>query len=158
MEIDRSLIREGMTVYSSDGEKLGKVRSCDATTFVIEKGFFFRKDYIARYDDVRSVDDEGTHLAISKDAFQDLREGLKHEEGWQAGSFTTKGKPGASTADIIGADYGLGAGGVGQPGMTGDLSRSARAEATGEEQHVPRRDEDQHRSAEPRRTEPPDDT
>ncbi len=43
-------IREGMTVRSSDGEKLGKVIRCGDDEFVIEKGFFFPKDYVARYD------------------------------------------------------------------------------------------------------------
>ncbi len=151
MRFDYTQIHEGMTVYSSDGEKLGKVHRCDSSMFVIEKGFFFPKDYIARYDDVRNIDDDGIHLTMSKDAFQDLREGAKGDEGWRAGPITTEGKPATTTADTIGADYGLGAAGVGQPGMpgdlstsaraaqdtTGDLSRSARRDATGEEVRVP---------------------
>ena len=137
MRFDRSQVREGMIVYSSDGEKLGKVQSCDAAMFIIEKGFFFPKDYVARYDDVRSIDDDEIRLAMSKQAFQDLREGGKHGEGWSAGGVTTSRKPDTSTADTIGADYGLAAGGVGQPGMAGDLPRSAQREATGEEVRVP---------------------
>jgi uncharacterized protein (TIGR02271 family) len=51
-------IREGMTVRSSDGEKLGKVIRCGADEFVIEKGFFFPKDYVARYDQASVSGDE----------------------------------------------------------------------------------------------------
>ncbi len=51
-------IREGMTVRSSDGQKLGKVIRCGADEFMIEKGFFFPKDYVARYDQARVSDDE----------------------------------------------------------------------------------------------------
>src|SRR5512142_2773026 len=50
-------INEGMTVRSIDGEKLGKVVACRADEFVIEKGFFFPKDYLARYQDVADVRD-----------------------------------------------------------------------------------------------------
>ena len=66
-----------MTVYTSDGEKLGKVLQCEAETFIIEKGFFFPKDYIARYDDIADVTNDEIRLTRAKDAFageRDLRE------------------------------------------------------------------------------------
>ena len=47
-------IRVGMTVRSSDGEKLGKVIRCGEDEFVIERGYFFPKDYVARYDEARA--------------------------------------------------------------------------------------------------------
>ncbi len=53
-------IREGMTVRSSDGRKLGKVIRCGADEFIIEKGFFFPKDYVARYDQASVSGDEVT--------------------------------------------------------------------------------------------------
>ena len=74
MLTDRSLIREGMAVFSSDGEKLGKVLSCEASTFTIEKGFFFPKDYVARYDDIADVTGDDIRLAMTKDSFVQLRE------------------------------------------------------------------------------------
>jgi uncharacterized protein (TIGR02271 family) len=74
MLTDRNLIREGMTVFSSDGEKLGKVLVCEASTFTIEKGFFFPKDYIARFDDVADVTGDDIRLGMTKDAFVQLRE------------------------------------------------------------------------------------
>lgn len=58
--MEASRIHEGMTVYARGGEKLGKVIACQPDHFIIEKGFFFPKDYLARYDEVRDVrgDDE----------------------------------------------------------------------------------------------------
>ncbi len=79
---DRNEIREGMTVYSSDGEKLGKVRRCEASTFVIEKGFFFPKDYVARYDQIAGVDGDDIRLLLTKASFAGMREG----EGYATGA------------------------------------------------------------------------
>jgi uncharacterized protein (TIGR02271 family) len=57
-----------MVVYSSDGEKLGKVLACEPSSFIIEKGFFFPKDYIARYEDVGEVTGDEIRLLTTKDA------------------------------------------------------------------------------------------
>src|SRR5689334_15923 len=75
---NRRGVQEGMIVYSSDGEKLGKVLQCEAETFIIEKGFFFPKDYIARYQDIADVRGDEIHLSSAKSAYtgdRDLREG-----------------------------------------------------------------------------------
>jgi uncharacterized protein (TIGR02271 family) len=74
MLIDRSSIREGMTVFSSDGEKLGKVAVCGGSTFTIEKGFFFPKDYIARYDEIAVVSGDEIRLSMMKEDFIRMRE------------------------------------------------------------------------------------
>src|SRR4051812_17512235 len=50
-------VTDVMPVYSQDGEKLGKVVSMDEDGFTIEKGFFFPKNFTARYDDVVDVHD-----------------------------------------------------------------------------------------------------
>ena len=60
--MDVEAIREGMTVYSSDGEKLGKIIGRDGDTLVIEKGLFFKKDYLASTQDVNRVDDDEVWL------------------------------------------------------------------------------------------------
>ncbi|MFL5262780.1 MAG: YsnF/AvaK domain-containing protein [Anaeromyxobacteraceae bacterium] len=78
MNENRRGVQEGMIVYSSDGEKLGKVLQCEAETFIIEKGFFFPKDYIARYQDISDVRGDEIHLSSAKSAYtgdRDLREG-----------------------------------------------------------------------------------
>ena len=68
-------IHEGMTVFSSDGEKLGKVTACAGSSFTIEKGIFFPKDYVARADEVADVTDDEVRLALTKESFLRLREG-----------------------------------------------------------------------------------
>lgn len=46
---------EGMTVRSTDGQKLGRITYCDENAFIIEKGLFFPKDYMVRYEDVADI-------------------------------------------------------------------------------------------------------
>ena len=71
---DKSHIRQGMTVYSADGEKLGKVIQCDVSTFIIEKGFFFPKDYVARFDDVSLVTGDEIRLSRGREQLTNLHE------------------------------------------------------------------------------------
>lgn len=52
------LVREGMEVRTVDGHKLGKVVAVQVDSFVVEKGFFFPKDY-----------------TISSEIIEDVREG-----------------------------------------------------------------------------------
>lgn len=61
-----SEIHKGMTVHSRDGQKLGKVVSCDPDVFMIEQGFFFPKDYPARYDYVADVREDDVFLTVDK--------------------------------------------------------------------------------------------
>lgn len=61
----RSDIREGMAVYSADGTKLGKVTECQQGSFFIEKGFFFPKEYIARYEDIADIRGDDLHLRLT---------------------------------------------------------------------------------------------
>jgi len=65
--MQRQDIREGTTVQSKDGEKLGKIVACGADSFIIEKGIFFPKDYEARYDDILDLEGDVLVLAISRD-------------------------------------------------------------------------------------------
>jgi uncharacterized protein (TIGR02271 family) len=53
----RDQVMEGMTVRSSDGEKLGKVFALGGEAFHIEKGLFFPKDYLVRYQDISDIRD-----------------------------------------------------------------------------------------------------
>jgi uncharacterized protein (TIGR02271 family) len=64
---DRTGIREGMVVRSSDGEKLGKVFAVGEDAFHIEKGLFFPKDYVARFSDVTDIRDGEIILAHGRD-------------------------------------------------------------------------------------------
>jgi hypothetical protein len=78
---ERVQIREGMTIYSADLEKLGKVVRCNPTTFVIEKGFFFPRDYVARYEDVSRISgDDGWLQLNARDIASAADEGAVQEE------------------------------------------------------------------------------
>jgi uncharacterized protein (TIGR02271 family) len=69
-------LREGMIVHSADGERLGKIVRCGPDGFVIEKGIFFKKEYIARYEDVASFDEDGVMLSRAKDELTLETEGV----------------------------------------------------------------------------------
>jgi uncharacterized protein (TIGR02271 family) len=71
---DRTGIREGMVVRSSDGEKLGKVFAVGEDAFHIEKGLFFPKDYVARVSDVTDVRDGEIILAHGRDRLRSADE------------------------------------------------------------------------------------
>jgi uncharacterized protein (TIGR02271 family) len=79
---DRTSLREGMEVRTRDGEKLGKIVRCGESEFEIEKGFFFPKEYIARYDDVADLRDGAAFLAISSDELKRMQDGSGGER-WQ---------------------------------------------------------------------------
>jgi len=132
MTIERSQIREGMTVYSADGEKLGKVLTCDDQTFIVEKGFFFPKDYVARYEDVVEASGDEIHLQSGREALRSLDE--------------IQGRPDADvTRAPIGASGGSSGVGAGQASVPADAGLAAGAAGFGAEPvSIPfREDEDE---------------
>jgi uncharacterized protein (TIGR02271 family) len=60
--IHEGSVKEGMTVISADGEKLGKIKKCGAEAFFIEKGFFFPKEYEASYAEVERIEGDRVFL------------------------------------------------------------------------------------------------
>jgi uncharacterized protein (TIGR02271 family) len=70
--MDGFSVRQGMNVFSADGQKLGKVVSGDQHTFLIEKGLIFKKDYLARYDDIQRTEGDDIYLRL---ALQQLEAG-----------------------------------------------------------------------------------
>jgi len=63
-------IKEGMTVRSIDGHKLGKVYAVGDTEFHIEKGLFFPKDYAVRYAEISDIRDGDILLAHGRDSLR----------------------------------------------------------------------------------------
>jgi uncharacterized protein (TIGR02271 family) len=102
MMIKRNDIKEGMTVRSSDGEKLGKVFAVSDTEFHIEKGMFFPKDYLVRYAEVSDIRNGEIYLNHGREALR----GLSDSGGLKAGT----GALGATAAAATGAASGIGAG------------------------------------------------
>jgi uncharacterized protein (TIGR02271 family) len=64
--VQREAVRPGMTVYSSDGEKVGKIEQCGPDLFSIEKGLFFTKNYLARYEDIQYIRGDDVVLSFDK--------------------------------------------------------------------------------------------
>lgn len=68
----RSQLKEGMTVRSIDGEKLGKVFALGDEAFHIEKGLFFPKDYLVQYSDISDIRDGEIILMHGRDSLRRL--------------------------------------------------------------------------------------
>jgi hypothetical protein len=68
----RAKLRQGMTVHSADGHKLGTIVRLDADGFIIEKGLFFPKDYLCSYESVAAVDREDVRLAGDRSALESV--------------------------------------------------------------------------------------
>jgi uncharacterized protein (TIGR02271 family) len=67
---ERSHVREGMTVRSIDGEKLGKVFAVQDGEFLIEKGLFFPRDYVCRYSEISDIRDGEIILLHGKESLR----------------------------------------------------------------------------------------
>lgn len=110
---NRENIREGMTVRSADGEKLGKVIALGDTHFEIEKGLFVLKDYVVAYSDIKDIQGGECFLRFGK------------EELKRAGS------RGTATTDTA---YATGPGNLGYAAgateRTGDIGREGIREET----------------------------
>ena len=65
---ERNGVRVGLRVRDVDGKDLGKVTRLHEWGFDIEKGFpiLFRRDIVARYDEVRGID--GNVLVLARSA------------------------------------------------------------------------------------------
>lgn len=74
-------LAEGMVVYSKDGGKLGKVTNLLDDHFIVEKGFFFPKDFSLRYDDIQEIREETVYLNLPESELSDWRN--DSYAGWQ---------------------------------------------------------------------------
>jgi uncharacterized protein (TIGR02271 family) len=90
-------VQEGMTVRTADGEKLGKIVTCESDRFIIEKGFFFPKDYLARYDDVAEIREDEVHLRLSADQLRKLGDESAAEPAGEAGMSAGREMPPPAT-------------------------------------------------------------
>jgi uncharacterized protein (TIGR02271 family) len=64
----KSTITDGMSVYGSDGDKVGTIVSVGPSYVVVEKGFFFPTDYYIPFSAIASQSENGIYLNVSKDA------------------------------------------------------------------------------------------
>lgn len=67
MQTTRTQLHKGMTVYGSDGDKIGDIAEVQDDYFIIEKGFIFTEDlYIPMSLVASSHDTDGVRLSITK--------------------------------------------------------------------------------------------
>jgi uncharacterized protein (TIGR02271 family) len=91
-------IQPGTVVRSADGEKLGKVVSCEQESFTIEKGLFFRKDYLARYEDIASIDEGEIRLTRNRDDLIPVGDGGDYEHVGAEGTTAAMGGAGDASS------------------------------------------------------------
>jgi uncharacterized protein (TIGR02271 family) len=85
-------LTNGMKVRSSDGESLGKIVRLEPGSLVVEKGFFFPKDYAVPLSMVREVRDDECWLSISKQELERERDSATlHDTGREAAAEGTVG-------------------------------------------------------------------
>lgn len=60
-------MREGLEVWSSDDQNIGKVIQVDEDSFVVEKGWFFPKDYKLAMADVREIQSDRVLLSRTRE-------------------------------------------------------------------------------------------
>lgn len=65
MEMQQAIV-PGATVYDLNADKVGTVVSTDGAYVVVEKGFFFPKDYYIPVDVIADTDQSGIYLSITK--------------------------------------------------------------------------------------------
>jgi uncharacterized protein (TIGR02271 family) len=82
---------EGQTVYSKNGERLGKITQMGDDVIRIEKGIFFPKDFTCRYDDISDVRDDNVYLNLDASELSEWKEesyaGWNYTEGLNTGSY-----------------------------------------------------------------------
>jgi len=112
----QSKIYEGATVYASDGEKLGTVRDGGDSYILVEKGFFFPKDYYIPVSFITSSSQDEVRLSVTKD------EALN--QGWDTEQRMTSGDTASAAAWSTDAT-------ASNVSATQDLSRVPQQPATG---------------------------
>jgi len=60
-------LQSGMTVYGSDGEKIGDVDIVERDYFVVRKGFFFPEDHYIPFSAIQSAEGDDVYLSVTKD-------------------------------------------------------------------------------------------
>lgn len=65
--MDTRGVREGMKVRDANGQSLGSVERCDEDAFLIQKGFFFPKDYLIHYGHIADIRDGEAWLRMTAD-------------------------------------------------------------------------------------------
>jgi len=82
-------VREGMTAYTTDGEKLGVIERVDEDNLTIERGWFFHKDFLIPYDDIEDIREDQVIIRQRRQEFEDR---MMKEESWDTGEADLSGR------------------------------------------------------------------
>jgi len=85
MDIEQVLM-PGAKVYGADGEEVGTIANVGGSYIVVEKGFFFPKDYYIPVSAITTSNENAVHLSVTKD--EALNQGWDQEpvdQGWNEG-------------------------------------------------------------------------
>lgn len=90
---EQVILQNGMDVYGADDAKLGSIHEVYDTYFVVEKGFFFPKDYYIPVSAIDGVDaDNRVYLNVTKDVALNQGWDTLPADGYEgSGSYTTTG-------------------------------------------------------------------
>jgi len=107
--MDSLNIHQGATVYSVDGDKLGKVIGLEGGNLIVEKGWFFPTDYAIPTSLVSSAAEDEIYLSVSKD--QALN------QDWASDTSAMGATSATTTATTLGTNWGTAP--TAQSGVTG---------------------------------------
>ncbi len=116
-------IKGEMVAFSSDGEKLGRVKSLNQDSIDIEKGFFFPRDFVIPYDNI--IDVKGNEIIIDQ-----RRESLSEWRGRERRDIGSTGSPDTTGYSAAGSS------------TAGGLGMASEQLARGEEIEIPLREEE----------------
>jgi len=63
----QQVLHPGASVYSADGQKVGTMQTYGDSYIVVEKGFFFPKDYYIPMSAITETTDDAVYLSVTKD-------------------------------------------------------------------------------------------
>lgn len=92
------MLLESPTVYSEDGEKLGKIKQLEEDHFVVEKGWFFPKEFSFRYSDIEDVTNDEVKILRGGPEMQPWRD--ESYPGWSRIEQLNRGEAQASEEDL----------------------------------------------------------
>jgi uncharacterized protein (TIGR02271 family) len=79
---DHNVLQEGMTVRSSEGDKLGKIVALTDAGIHIEKGIFFPKEFLVHYEQVADLSGDDVYLKWGTDLVE-----TNYDRQYGAGSY-----------------------------------------------------------------------
>ncbi len=121
-------VRLGMTAYSIDGEKLGVIERIDEDSLIIERGWFFHKDFTIPYDDIEDIREDQVIVRQRREDFE--------RERTEAGRMEEAGR--REESEFTGRTGGMGEYERGREEETGGYGRGRETE----EARIPIREEE----------------